>query len=41
MTLWFEKWDEQLVELSLNTQKSEKLNFDRLFLSKVGTSGQN
>ena len=35
LTLWFQKWHEELGELSLKHSKSEQLYIDGLFLSKV------
>ena len=35
LTLWFQKWHEELGELSLEHSKSEKLYIDGLFLSKA------
>ena len=35
LTLWFQKWHEELGELSLEHSKSEKMYIDGLFLSKA------
>ena len=35
LTLWFQKWMEDLGELSQSTEKPGKLYFDGLFLSKA------
>ena len=35
MTLWFQKWHEELVNFHRSTQKSKKLYFDGLFWSKA------